>query len=355
MAGKKTERVKTYVSWAAKRLLMMTFDGLTAYFAYFLALVIRFYSANQFRPIANEYLPSFYQFAPWYALACIAVFFAFRLYDGRWKHAGLNDLNRIILANLVTVVIQVAGTMLFVRGGDSPFRRMPITYYAIGASIQFVVIALSRFVYPLMVLETTRIARRGRAHINVMIVGAGETGRVLRRQIEQDKNNAARPVCIFAHRSNNEGKLLDGIPVVSGMDKLNEYIKKYGVQCVILADSIMPPETRAQIKQICKDAGVEVQDFSGYLTNEGRSVTLQKLMEYTSGPVEIMLDAKAQDFANGEQALMAFPGKYTVRRIYASKDRVGVEITRRTVILNDTNEDWVKDTERETGNEISFF
>ena len=108
-------------------------------------------------------------------------------------------------------------------------------------------------------------------------------------------------------------------------------------------------------EKICKDAGVEVQDFSGYLTNEGRSVTLQKLMEYTSGPVEIMLDAKAQDFANGEQALMAFPGKYTVRRIYASKDRVGVEIARRTVILNDTNEDWVKDTERETGNEISFF
>ena len=32
-----------------------------------------------------------------------------------------------------------------------------------------------------------------------------------------------------------------------------------------------------------------------------------------------------------------------------------MEIIRRTVILNDTNEDWVKDTEREIGNEISFF
>ena len=58
---------------------------------------------------------------------------------------------------------------------------------------------------------------------------------------------------------------------------------------------------------------------------------------------------------NGEQALMAYPGKYTVKRLYANKDRVGVEIVRKTVILNDTNEDWVKDTERETGNEISFF
>ena len=68
-----------------------------------------------------------------------------------------------------------------------------------------------------------------------------------------------------------------------------------------------------------------------------------------------MLDGKIQEFANGEQALMAYPGKYTVKRIYGHRDRVGVEITRRTVILNDTNEDWVRDTERETGKEISFF
>ncbi len=346
--GKKPAGVKARVGWAAKRLAMMAFDALAVYFSYYLALVIRFTTANQFRPIADEYLPSFYAFAPWYTLVCLGVFVVFRLYDSRWKHAGLNDLNRIILANLVTVVVQVVGTLIFTR-------RMPVTYYLIGAAIQFVLIAGSRFACRLVMLEGARIGKRGQTHINVMIVGAGETGRVVRRQIEHDPNNAARPVCVFSHRDNRSGTLLDGIPVLSGMERMPGYLKKYGVQCVILADSIMPPETRAQIKQICKDAGVEVQDFSGYLTNEGRSVTLQKLMEYASGPVEIMLDGKTQDFANGEQALMAYPGKYTVKRIYAHQDRVGVEITRRTVILNDISEDWVKDTERETGNEISFF
>lgn len=341
-------RAKIYVGWAVKRLAMMLFDGMAVYFSYYLALVIRFTTANQFRPIADEYLPSFYEFAPWYTLICLGVFIVFRLYDSRWKHAGLNDLNRIFFANLVTVAVQVVGTLVFTR-------RMPVTYYLLGAAIQFILIAASRFAYRLVMLEGARLGKRGQTHINVMIVGAGETGRVVRRQIEHDPNNAARPVCVFSHRDNASGTLLDGIPVVSGMERMTGYLKKYGVQCVILADSIMPPETRAQIKQICKDAGVEVQDFSGYLTNEGRSVTLQKLMEYASGPVEIMLDGKIQEFANSEQALMAYPGKYTVKRLYGHKDRVGVEITRRTVILNDTNEDWVRDTERETGKEISFF
>ncbi|MGN0779378.1 MAG: nucleoside-diphosphate sugar epimerase/dehydratase [Aristaeellaceae bacterium] len=346
---RKPDSAKMYVGWAVKRLALMLFDGLAVYFSYYLALVIRFTTANQFRPIADEYLPSFYTFAPWYTLICLGVFVAFRLYDGRWKHAGLNDLNRIFLANLVTVAVQVVGTLIFTR-------RMPITYYLIGAAIQFILIAGSRFAYRLVMLEGARLGKPGQTHINVMIVGAGETGRVVRRQIEHDPNNAARPVCVFSHRDSKSGNdLLDGIPVVSGMERMKDYLKKYAVQCVILADSIMPPEIRVQIKQICKDAGVEVQDFSGYLTNEGRSVTLQNLMEYTSGPVEIMLDGQTQDFANGEQALMAYPGKYTVKRIYANKGKVGVEITRKTVILNDTSEDWVKDTERETGNEISFF
>lgn len=345
---KKSDRAKIYVNWTVKRLALMLFDGLVVYFSYFLALVIRFTTANQFRPIADEYLPFFYQFAPWYTLISLAVFVMFRLYDSRWKHAGLNDLNRIFFANLVTAAIQIVGSIIFTR-------RMPVTYYLIGAAIQFILIALSRFIYRLIVLEGAKLGKHGQTHINVMIVGAGETGRVVRRQIENDPNNAARPVCVFSHHDNNSGTLLDGIPVLSGMDRMKDYLKKYAVQCVILADSIMPPETRTKIKQICKESNIEVQDFSGYLTNEGRSVTLQKLMEYTSGPVEIMLDGKMQDFANGEQALMAYPGKYTVKRIYANKNRVGVEITRKTVILNDTSEDWVKDTERETGNEISFF
>lgn len=345
---KKSTKLSILVSWAVKRLALMILDGLAVYFSYYLALVIRFTTASQFRPIADEYLPYFYQFAPWYTLVCLGVFVVFRLYDSRWKHAGLNDLNRIFLANFVTAVVQVAGTLIFVR-------RMPITYYAIGAAIQFVLTAIIRFAYPLVTMERARFSKLGQTHINVMIVGDSETGRVVRHQIENDPNNAARPVCVFSHRDSGTRNLLDGIPVVSGMEHMKGYLRKYDVQCVILADSIMPPETRAQIKQICKESNVEVQDFSGYLTNEGQSVTLQKLMEYTSGPVEIMLDGMTKTFANGEQALMACPGKYTVKRIYANKDRVGVEIIRRTVILNDTNEDWVKDTEREIGNEISFF
>ena len=53
------------------------------------------------------YLTAFWQFAPFYTVLAIAVFAAFRLYGGMWRYAGINDMNRIILANLCTSVVQI--------------------------------------------------------------------------------------------------------------------------------------------------------------------------------------------------------------------------------------------------------
>ena len=300
----------------------MVYDALGVYFSYLLALVIRFYNIYSVNPVVEEYLPYFFKFAPWYTVICIVVFAGFRLYDSRWKHAGLNDLNCIFAANIVTTLIQVAGSLLFVE-------RMPITYYILGGMIQFVMIAVSRLGYRLIVLERARLGHIKRASLNVMIVGDGTTGRVVRRQIEHDPNNAARPVCVFSYRQSGIRSLMDGIPFVSGMEHLKESIKRYGVQCVILADSIMPPDIRSQIKDICRSAEVEVQDFSGYLVNEGRSLTMQKVMEYASCPVEIMLEGKKKSFDSGEEALMAYPCNYEVKRLYVVDGRLGVEIRRK--------------------------
>lgn len=71
------------------------------------------------------YVTDFLVFAPFYTVLCLVVFTLLRLYGGMWRYAGLNDLNRMIAASLMTCAIHVAGTMLFVC-------RMPITYDVIG-------------------------------------------------------------------------------------------------------------------------------------------------------------------------------------------------------------------------------
>ncbi len=338
-----------YVRWFLIRLAMVVFDILAVNIAYFCALLVRFYVASEFNIWAVKYISAFAQFAPYYTICCLVVFFFFKLYNSMWKYAGWNDMNRILAACFVTCVIQVAGSMLFVM-------RMPLTYYFIGAVIQFVLILLSRFSYRLFLLERERVRRfRNKTAIPVMIVGVGETSNIVRKHLSGNVDNAAAPVCLVDFRGNEFGDMLEGIPVVSGVDKIADAVKKYRVESVILADTLMPEPVRKQIREICQEAGVDVQDFSGYFQDFRGAVSLRNLLEYSKGPVELVMNGKRWAFADGEQAIMAVSGKYVVSTVSAKENKLVIELQNDILVPNDVKEEWVQSYEKETGEEISFF
>lgn len=338
-----------YSRWFFVRLAMVLFDIFAVNFAYFIALIIRFYVNFEINEWAVRFIPAFRAFAPWYTVCCLVIFGAFKLYNNRWKYAGLNDLNRILLANLATFVVQVAGSMVFVL-------RMPVTYYVIGAVIQFCMIAASRFSYRLFLMERSRVrSRRNATSIPVMIVGVGETSHLVRRHLENDGENAARPVCLLDFRGEEFGNMMEGMPVISGVDKLADAIKKYSVECVILADSTMPTDVRKAVREICGEMNVEVQDFAGFFQESRGAVTLRNLMEYAKGEVELVVNGKSQSFANGEQAVMSVIGKYVVKSVAARENRLVVELQKDILVPNDVKEGWVQNYEKETGEDISFF
>ena len=338
-----------YIRWFFVRLAMVLFDIFAVNFAYFIALIIRFYVNFEINEWAVRFIPAFRAFAPWYTVCSLVIFGVFKLYNNRWKYAGLNDLNRILLANLATFVVQVAGSVVFVL-------RMPVTYYVIGAVIQFCMIAASRFSYRLFLMERSRVrSRRNATSIPVMIVGVGETSHLVRRHLENDGENAARPVCLLDFRGEEFGNMMEGLPVISGVDKLADAIKKYSVECVILADSTMPTDVRKAVREICGEMNVEVQDFAGFFQESRGAVTLRNLMEYAKGEVELVVNGKSQSFANGEQAVMSVTGKYVVKSVAAHENRLVVELQKDILVPNDVKEKWVQTYEKETGEDISFF
>ena len=67
------------------------------------------------------------------------------------------------------------------------------------------------------------------------------------------------------------------------------------------------------------------------------------------------MDGVSKHFANAELALMSNPGNYVLEAIRAKKDTMVLEVKTNRLVRNDLNADWVKDQEKETGEEISFF
>lgn len=328
---------------------LVLFDIFAVNFAYYMALILRFYVNHQIHQSSAFYFPLFYRFAPYYTVCCILVFWLFKLYSGMWKYAGWNDINRLIYASGVTCAIQVLGTLIFTQ-------RMPITYYVIGAFIQFFLIVACRFSYRVVMIEVAKYMRdKKAAYIPVMVVGAGENAKSVLRQFDAQREILAKPVCVIDYHDRDTGHFFDGLPVVGGLDSVEGAIKKYKVKNVILADALMPEEARAKVRDICRDLNVDVHDFFPVSQTGGAGVPLRNLLFCAEGPVDVSINGAVQHFDSSEQAASAFEGKYRVKNISAGDTGLLIEVENDLTVLNNMNETWVQDYESETGETVSFF
>ena len=235
--------------------LMMVFDALAVNFAYFLALVLRYYVTFEFNPDATKFVTAFLHIAPYYGVICVAVFYTFRLYNTMWKFGGLRDLNRILMACIVTGVVQVVGTLLF-------FERMSLSYYVLGFAIQLALIVCGRFAYRLYLLERNTAEAQRKATTNVMVIGIGSIGQFARKQLEQD--TAMKVACVVSGAEEWPNQYLNGVPVI-GLKNLAQVMEQKKIGYVVIADETLTEEATKQIKALCDKMKVEVQDFIEYL------------------------------------------------------------------------------------------
>ena len=256
--------------------LILLLDIIAVNAAFFLALLMRFYVNNEFRPTVSFYLTDFLTFAPFYTVLCIVVFWFFRLYGGMWQYAGINDMNRIIGASLTTAVIHVIGTALFIR-------RMPITYYVIGAILQFLFIPLIRFGYRIWLVETKKIAGRKKTGSPAMVVGAGEAARRMIKDLED--SDAFRPVCMLDSKGGTYGRMMDGIPVYGGSDRLLNVIGQYGIKSIFIADPLLQPDLKKEIEKVCAEKEIELQDY-GYSIYLSGNEELEETHEVVAEPAK---------------------------------------------------------------------
>ncbi len=335
-----------YVRWFVLRFALLIYDILAVNVAHYLALIIRFYVQKEFHSAAGPYLEAYRQYAVVYTVFCVVVFCCCKLYSSIWKYAGFNDLNRIIFANVVCVAAHVAGTLLFVM-------RMPITFYCIGAALQLCLIAASRFSYMLLMVQKDKLLGKREVRIRAMVVGTGATAKTLLREL--DRKSGIRPMCVLNYKQAGRGSLLDGIPVVDGMEKLKAAVEKYKINYVIIASASMPQETRNRIRELCEESNVETQDYSGFFMSIENYVTFKNLADRVEGPVELVIHGLRQRYADGKQAQRKVFGRYLVKSVSAGEYGLVIELEDDFMVRNDLNADWVKDQEKEMGEEISFF
>ncbi len=236
-----------------KDLLFMLYDIAAVTVSYFFALWFRF-DCN-FSEIPKNYLMALVKFAPIYAVISIVMFGIFHLYQSIWKCASIAEMKRIICASGVLAVIHTTMITLL-------FCRMPISYYVIGVSIQFILITGARFAYRFISIEKSESVKFSMI-TRVMLIGAGEAGQMILRDLQNSRDVNERVLCIIDDDKKKQGRYLYGVPIVGSREDILLNVEKYRIEKIYLALPGATADQRRDILDVCKETNCQLKSLPG--------------------------------------------------------------------------------------------
>lgn len=241
-------------------------DMILVNFAYFAILIFR--NDFVFSKIPAEQYKAWYSFIWIYCLITLVIFTVLRLYSSIWKYASYIEAFRIGLATLITGTLH--GVLISVI-----FKvQMPISYYIGGPLLQLLLIIGLRFSYRFISLIQKKLDVDRRSVSNVMVIGAGNAGQMLIRDIHTAKESNDKVCCVIDDDYNFWGREIEGAKVVGGRDMILSAAEKYKIAKIYVAIPSASGEQKRDILNICKETKCEVS-------------TLPSMYSIASGKVEV--------------------------------------------------------------------
>ena len=248
--------------------IICLYDLVAVNLAFFLALWLRF--DGRFTYIPPVYLHRFLSFAPYYTVLCLIVFALLKLYQSIWRFASFRELERLLLASIITAAIQLCGMMLFIG-------RMPLSYYVIGVILQFVLVTAIRFSYRFLLLLRQLAGRQTESRHRVMLIGAGNAGQMILRDLESLEEDQDKVCCIIDDNPNKWGRYIDGVPIVGGRDDILVNCQKYHIDRIIMAIPSATMDAQREILGICNETGCDLKILPSFFNRVKNNVGVRDL------------------------------------------------------------------------------
>ena len=295
-----------HLAFQKKALIIAAADVLSICIACFAALWLRF--DFLFNAIAEEYLMTYLRvILPWCGI-CIATFCAFGLYNSILSFVSTDELVRVlesyaVLSVLAAVLVQVLDI------------HMPKSFYVMGLVFSGCFTLSIRFAW--------RMLRYVRQHLsslshpqrqeNVLIIGAGEAGKVLVSEFTTSAYIKSRVCCLIDDNPVKWGKRLGGVPIVGGRDEIPAAVEKYHIHRIIYAIPSGSAQTKKEILDICSTTGCQVQVVPGMYQLVNGDISVSKLRKVDvqdllgREPIKVNLD-EILNFISGKVVMVTGGG-----------------------------------------------
>ncbi len=321
----------------------LVIDGVLVGLAYYLAYVFRF-RIDRSGQVPDRYAEQLQAtILPVVGLSLL-VFAFFRLYEKWWRYSGQRDVVNIVQAIIVASLIAPAYNAIAKPAENtlgSPLALPPgvLAYFFL---LQLALIMGSRFLVraryerPLKGFRAQPGARR------VLIVGAGDGGRLVLREILKNPSLSYAPVGFVDDDPTKRGMRVEGVRVLGATKDLARILDETEPDEVTIAIPSAPGTLRAGVAAACRERGIPVrtlptvfellQNGEQAVVRQARPVEIEDILGRE--PVRMELDRVGR-YLEGEVVLVTGAGG----SIGSELSRQIARIAPRKLILVDHAED----------------
>ena len=326
--------------------------GLVA-LAYYLAYRLRFDGAGG---VPELYHDLFVRTLGFVVIGNIAIFALFGLYRHWMRYSSQSEYLRIAQACLAAVLALVAyiaivqPKLLFAPPRGFVSVNVPTGVLALYGLLMLVFLGGVRFIVHAIYERPLRGSRMRKDARSVLIVGAGDGGRLLLREIMRNPDLGYRPVGFIDDDPRKEHARVDrGLEVLGTTDQLGHVLDDVEPDEVLIAIPSAPGMMRAKVVAACRERGVPVRTMP----------TVFELLQTGGRLMRQVREVKVEDILGREPVRMEVErvGEYLRERVVlvtGAGGSIGSELCRQIarvapaqLILLDHAEDNLFEIERE--------
>ncbi len=211
----------------------------------------------------------------------IGVFAWFGMFAGMWRYTGAKDLGALAKsATLSTLIFAV----FLVLGG---FRNYPRSILVIDFLLTMILVGGLRFgVRSLWQLAATVSQKREGVARRVLIVGAGNAGESLLREMQKTHGGRYDVVGFVDDDSSKRGARIHGVAVLGVLADVSTLVHRHKVDEVVLAIPSASGQAMRRIVDLVKTSGIAMRTIPGVdqliegrvTINQLRSVNIEDLL-----------------------------------------------------------------------------
>jgi FlaA1/EpsC-like NDP-sugar epimerase len=245
-----------------------------------------------------------------------------------WRYTGLHEVGRILGA--VTVVAVLLTAIRLWAGNDAFFLKLPLGIIAINYFLSFFGLCAVR-VARRVTYERSKVRTFATpaGNTRVLLVGAGDAGRIVASEIERRPDIGLTVVGFTDDDPRKVGKRIGHYSVLGGLDNLQRLVERHRVDQVVITFSTVPSGKIREIVDACDAIPVPVRIIPGIYEILGERVTINQIRDVR---IEDILAREVVQFDPASPELLeAYRGRRIV--VTGAGGSIGAELCRQLVHL----------------------